>query len=207
MLAEPPAGPARRPRASGQRASPRPAGPVIASPRRPGKRPLRTSSAKAATASVAMRPSVGVLTHELRRRLARSPRPEQVVEDQHLPVAGRPGPDADRRHVERLGRPPRPPRRAPPRSRSRSTRPPRAPSPRRAAPSAASTLLPCTRKPPMASTDCGVRPRWPITGISARMIASTHRQAGPPALELDRLGARPGSAWPRCAPPRRCERW
>ena len=33
--------------------------------------------------------------------------------------------------------------------------------------------VPCTLKPPMACTDCGVRPRWPITGISASTIAST----------------------------------
>ena len=29
-----------------------------------------------------------------------------------------------------------------------------------------------TLNPPMACTDCGVRPRWPITGISASTIAS-----------------------------------
>ena len=56
---------------------------------------------------------------------------------------------------------------------------------------AASTDLPCTRNPPMASTDCGVRPKCPITGISARMIASTTPQPGPPALELDGLRAGP----------------
>jgi hypothetical protein len=27
-------------------------------------------------------------------------------------------------------------------------------------------------KPPIAFTDCGVRPMWPITGISASRIAS-----------------------------------
>ena len=47
---------------------------------------------------------------------------------------------------------------------------------------AASTLLAWTRKPPMARIDCGVRPRWPITGISARMMASmTGRRARPPS--------------------------
>ena len=43
----------------------------------------------------------------------------------------------------------------------------------------------------MASTDWGVRPRWPITGISARMIASTAGRR-----------ARPPSSFTACAPAR-----
>ena len=47
---------------------------------------------------------------------------------------------------------------------------------------AASALLACTRYPPMARTDWGVRPRWPMTGISARMMASTTgSRARPPS--------------------------
>ena len=33
-------------------------------------------------------------------------------------------------------------------------------------------LTPCTLNPPMACTDCGVSPMWPITGISASTMAS-----------------------------------
>ena len=53
---------------------------------------------------------------------------------------------------------------------------------------AASSLLPCTRKPPNAWIDCGVRPTWPITGMPAptmRRDCVGHLDA---ALELHRLG-------------------
>ena len=48
--------------------------------------------------------------------------------------------------------------------------------------SAASCLRPCTLNPPMALTDCGVRPMWPITGISASTRASIiGRRLRPPS--------------------------
>src|SRR5262249_43983952 len=56
---------------------------------------------------------------------------------------------------------------------------------------AASDDVACTLKPPMAWIDCGVRPRWPITGISASTIAS---------ITGTRL--RPPSSLTHCAPAR-----
>ncbi len=56
---------------------------------------------------------------------------------------------------------------------------------------AASCLRPCTLKPPMALTDWGVRPMWPITGISASISASIIGSRLRAALELHGLGAGP----------------
>ena len=49
-------------------------------------------------------------------------------------------------------------------------------------PSTAWEVLACTLYPPMVWIDCGVRPMWPITGISARTSASIiGRRLRPPS--------------------------
>ena len=58
-------------------------------------------------------------------------------------------------------------------------------------PRAASAVRPCTLKPPITCSDCGVSPMWPMTGISASTSAST-------------IGTRlrPPSSFTACAPAR-----
>ncbi len=46
-------------------------------------------------------------------------------------------------------------------------------------------LLPCRRKPPRLETLCGVRPRWPMTGMPAATMARTREHDFLPALQLD----------------------
>ena len=48
---------------------------------------------------------------------------------------------------------------------------------------------PCTLWPPMRCTDCGVRPMWPITGMSTDAMRSIVSATARAALELHRLGA------------------
>jgi hypothetical protein len=45
-------------------------------------------------------------------------------------------------------------------------------------------VLPWARKPPSMVADCGVRPRWPITGIPAPVIAATRETLGPAPSSL-----------------------
>ena len=51
-------------------------------------------------------------------------------------------------------------------------------------PAAASSLRPWTRKPPSMLTDCGVKPRWPTTGIPASLSARTVVTRGAPPSSL-----------------------
>ena len=46
----------------------------------------------------------------------------------------------------------------------------------------------CTRKPPKRWTDCGVRPTWPMTGMSARDDGGDGSARCGAAFELDRVG-------------------
>ena len=115
---------------------------------------------------------------------------QQIVEDQHLAVAGRPGPDADGRDIDASVTA------APTTSGTPSITKAKQPAASSALAAssralAASTLLAWTRKPPMASTDWGVRPRWPMTGISARMMASITGSRARPPSSLTALGAGP----------------
>ncbi len=57
-------------------------------------------------------------------------------------------------------------------------------------PRAASSCLPCTLNPPIAWIDWGVRPRWPMTGISLSRIALDRVEALAATFELDRTGTR-----------------
>ena len=71
---------------------------------------------------------------------------------------------------------------------------------------AASSSLPCTLKPPSAWIDCGVRPMWPITGISASRIACTASSRLRPPSSFTAPAPRADRAGPRCARSRRCSR-
>jgi hypothetical protein len=151
-----------------------------------GKAPERTSAAKAASASTEAGLEVGVAAHELGRDAVLDA--EHVVEHEHLAVAARPGADADGGDVDRVG------------DHAGHLVGHALEHDGEAAGGGQGlgvgdqghggvVLLPCTLNPPMACTDWGVRPRWPITGISASRMASIMGQALAPALELHRLGA------------------
>ena len=145
-----------------------------------GNAPARTSSAKRSTASVASRAELGVAAHELRRHPVLEP--EQVVEHEHLAVAVAAGADADRRHGNGVGDEPGDGVGHALEHDREAARPRRARPRRRRSRGAASRSLPCTWNPPSAWTDCGVSPRWPITGISASRIACTaSRRLRPPS--------------------------
>ena len=54
---------------------------------------------------------------------------------------------------------------------------------------AVSAWRPWALWPPIAVAVCGVRPRWPITGMPAATSAFTRSSDRPGALQLDHVGA------------------
>ena len=110
--------------------------------------------------------------------------PEQVVVDEHLPVAAGARADPDRRDRERLGDPRR--HRAPgrPRARARSSRPPPARARRRRARAPALPSFPACGTRPAPSPTAASGRCAPITGMPASTIARTRETDGPPPSSL-----------------------
>src|SRR3989304_3268139 len=123
-------------------------------------------------------PQVGVARDKLGRDA--ETQADEVVPDQHLAVAGRPGADADGGDLELAG------------DALRHFGRDAFEHERKGAGSldgagggrAAASVFPCTLKPPRAWTDCGVRPMCAITGMSfsARRAISSRRFSPPSIL-------------------------
>ena len=96
--------------------------------------------------------------------------PEQVVVDEHLPVAVGAGADADGRNRE-LRRDPGGDRRGDGLEHERAAAGVLQRMGVDTSRRAASAVRPCVLKPPSIVADCGVRPTWPMTGIPLSTIA------------------------------------
>ena len=142
-----------------------------------GKRARARPTANSASAERIVSP---ISAYRLTKRAsATRVEPEEVVPDEHLTVAVEPGADADRRDRELAGD-----------ARCDGCRH-RLEDEREAAgrleragvveepPAAFSAVRPCALKPPSIVADCGVRPRWPITGMPASTIALTRASIAP----------------------------
>ena len=131
-------------------------------------------------------PQLGVAPHELRRG---RPGPEEVVQDQHLPVARGPAP------IPMVGTARASVTAAPTASGTPSMTMPKHPAALEGRPAestralAAEASRPGRGSRPWPAPTAGVRPRCPITGISAPPMAST--AGARRALELHRPGPGP----------------
>jgi len=87
-----------------------------------------------------------------------------------------------------------------PSSTNRERSRPLPPRVRRAATCSADSLgFPCTRYPPIAWTDCGVSPTWPITGISASVSRAITSRPPLAALHFHFTASAPASFTKRTA--------